>query len=103
MSGIAAKLTSAETLRADFQLFDGRYPSRFLWSKPRPRRDVAAELKLDWDTVTTLEMQYVRAQLKRAGTPERRRSGSTKSRSARATAIATWWAIWCASGPSSSP
>ena len=32
-------------------------------------RDVANELKLDWDTVKTLEMQYMRAQLKRAGTP----------------------------------
>ena len=32
-------------------------------------RDVAKELKLDWDTVKTLEMQYMRAQLKRAGTP----------------------------------
>ena len=32
-------------------------------------RDVAMELKLDWGTVKTLEMQYMRAQLKRAGTP----------------------------------
>ena len=32
-------------------------------------RDVAKELKLDWETVKTLEMQYMRAQLKRAGTP----------------------------------
>ena len=29
----------------------------------------AKELKLDWDTVKTLEMQYMQAQLKRAGTP----------------------------------
>jgi transposase len=32
-------------------------------------RDVAKELKLDWDTVKTLEMQYMRAQIERAGTP----------------------------------
>ena len=32
-------------------------------------RDVAKELKLDWDTVKVLEMQYMLAQLKRAGTP----------------------------------
>ena len=32
-------------------------------------RDVAKELKLDWDTVKTLEMQYMRAQIARAGTP----------------------------------
>ena len=31
--------------------------------------DVANELKLDWGTVKTLEMQYMQAQLKRAGTP----------------------------------
>ena len=32
-------------------------------------RDVAKELRLDWDTVKTLEMQYMRAQIVRAGTP----------------------------------
>jgi len=32
-------------------------------------RDVAKELKLDWDTVKTLEMQYMRAQIERAGAP----------------------------------
>ena len=32
-------------------------------------RDVAAELKLTWDTVKALEMQYMRAQIARAGTP----------------------------------
>src|SRR5712691_13239692 len=38
-------------------------------------RDVAWDLKLDWDTVKTLEMQYMRAQLKRAGTPGPRAVG----------------------------
>ena len=32
-------------------------------------KDIAQELKLDWDTVKTLEMQYMRAQLAKAGTP----------------------------------
>jgi len=32
-------------------------------------RDVAKELKLGWDTVKTLEKQYMRVQLERAGTP----------------------------------
>ena len=32
-------------------------------------RDIAAELKLTWDTVKALEMQYMRAQIERAGTP----------------------------------
>ncbi len=32
-------------------------------------RDVAHELHLDWKTVKALEMQYMRAQLRRAGTP----------------------------------
>ena len=32
-------------------------------------KDIAQELNLDWDTVKTLEMQYMQAQLARAGTP----------------------------------
>ena len=32
-------------------------------------KDIAKELNLDWDTVKTLEMQYMRAQLAKAGTP----------------------------------
>ena len=38
-------------------------------------RDVAQELKLDWDTVKILEMQYMRAQIERAGTPAPRATG----------------------------
>jgi len=40
-----------------------------------PWGDVAKELKLDWDTVKTLEMQYMRAQLAHAGTPGPRAIG----------------------------
>jgi transposase len=32
-------------------------------------KDLAKELRLDWDTVKTLEKQYMRAQLAKAGTP----------------------------------
>jgi transposase len=32
-------------------------------------KDVAKELRLHWETIKTLEMQYMRAQLARAGTP----------------------------------
>jgi transposase len=32
-------------------------------------KDIAQELDLDWDTVKTLEKQYMRAQLAKAGTP----------------------------------
>src|SRR5271154_1955352 len=38
-------------------------------------RDVAKELKLDWETVKTLEMQYMRAQIERAGAPGPRAIG----------------------------
>src|ERR1035437_11111521 len=34
-----------------------------------PIKDIAQELHLDWDTVKTLEKQYMRAQLAKAGTP----------------------------------
>lgn len=32
-------------------------------------KDIADELRLDWDTVKSLDMQYMRAQLTKAGTP----------------------------------
>jgi len=38
-------------------------------------KDVAKELKLDWHTVKELEKQYMREQLKRAGTPAPRAIG----------------------------
>lgn len=38
------------------------------------KRDVARELHLDWKRVKDLEKQYIREQLRRAGSPLRRRS-----------------------------
>jgi len=48
-------------------------------------KDVAEELHRHWKSVKTLEKQYMRAQLRRVGTPARALSGSTRSRSARDT------------------
>src|SRR5260221_216416 len=50
------------------------YTKRFAWHVGRRCRvstvkDVAEELNLDWHAVKTLEVQYMRAQLVKAGTP----------------------------------
>jgi transposase len=56
------------------------YTKRFAYYVGRRCRtttiqDVARELRLDWDSVKTLDKQYMRAQLARAGTPAPRRIG----------------------------
>jgi hypothetical protein len=58
----------------DFLADNAHYTKRFAYYVGRRCRsatikDVAAELKLDWHTVKTLDQQYMEAQLKRAGTP----------------------------------
>jgi len=60
--------------RLDFLADNPRFTRRFAFYVGRrcrqaSIRDVAKELKLDWDTVKTLEMQYMRAQIERAGAP----------------------------------
>lgn len=60
--------------RLDFLADNPRYTKRFAVHVGRrcrqsSIRDVARELRLDWDTVKTLEMQYMQAQLARAGRP----------------------------------
>ena len=60
--------------RLDFLADNPLYTKRFAYYVGRRCRegtikDVAAELGLDWHTVKALEMQYMEAQLKRAGTP----------------------------------
>jgi transposase len=52
-------------------------------------RDVARELRLDWKTVKSLEMEYMREQLRRAGAPHRWSLASTRSASARVTPTAS--------------
>ena len=66
--------------RLDFLADNPRFTKRFAFyvggrCRQASIRDVAKELKLDWETVKTLEMQYMRAQLKRAGTPGPRAIG----------------------------
>ena len=63
--------------RLDFLADNPLYTKRFAYYVGRRCRsatikDVAAELKLDWHTVKTLDQQYMEAQLKRAGTPSPR-------------------------------
>ncbi len=58
----------------DFLADNPRYTRRFAYYVGRrcrqaSIRDVAKELKLDWDAVKTLEKQYMHAQLARAGRP----------------------------------
>lgn len=60
--------------RLDFLADNPLYTKRFAFYVGRRVRtatiqDVARELKLDWHAVKALEKQYMRAQLKRAGTP----------------------------------
>jgi transposase len=60
--------------RLDFLADNPFYTKRFAYYVGRRCRsatikDLAEELNLDWDTVKTLEKQYMRAQLAKAGTP----------------------------------
>jgi len=66
--------------RLDFLADNPRFTRRFAFYVGRrcrqaSIRDVAKELKLDWDTVKILEMQYMRAQIERAGSPGPRAIG----------------------------
>ena len=66
--------------RLDFLADNPRFTKRFAFYVGRrcaqaSIRDVAKELRLDWDTVKTLEMQYMRAQIARAGRPAPRAIG----------------------------
>ena len=66
--------------RLDFLADNPRYTKRFAFYVGRrcrqaSIRDVAKELRLDWETVKTLEMQYMKAQLARAGWPGPRAIG----------------------------
>jgi len=66
--------------RLDFLADNPLYTKRFAYFVGRRCRqasiaDVAKELALDWHTVKALEMQYMEAQLARAGTPGPRAIG----------------------------
>ena len=60
--------------RLDFLADNPRYTKRFAYyvgkrCRASTIRDIAEELGLAWHTVKELEMQYMREQLRRAGTP----------------------------------
>lgn len=60
--------------RLDFLADNPLYTKRFAYYVGRRCRaatikDIAEELNLHWETIKTLEMQYMRAQLAKAGTP----------------------------------
>lgn len=61
--------------RLDFLADNPLYTKRFAHYVAQPAlsastiKDIAEELKLDWDTVKTLEKQYMQAQLALAGRP----------------------------------
>jgi len=60
--------------RLDFLADNPFYTKRFAYyvgqrCRASSIKEVAEELQLDWDTVKELEMQYMKAQLARAGTP----------------------------------
>jgi len=63
--------------RLDFLADNPFHTKRFAFCVGRRCRketiqDVARELKLDWDTVKTLDKQYMKAQLAKAGNPARK-------------------------------
>ncbi len=65
---------SVKRERLDFLVENALHTKRFaLYVGRRCRsgtiRDVAAELRLDWQTVKRLEMDYMREQIRRVGTP----------------------------------
>lgn len=69
-----ANCGKVKTERIDFLADNPFYTQRFAWFVGRrcrqsSVRDVARELKLDWQTVKSLDKQYMAAQLKRAGMP----------------------------------
>jgi len=71
---------SVKRERLDFLADNPHFTKRFAFYVGRrcrqaAIRDVAKELKLDWETVKTLEMQYMRAQIERAGAPGPRAIG----------------------------
>ena len=60
--------------RLDFLANNPRYTKRFAFyvgnrCRQATIQDVAADLDLDWDSVKSLDMQYMQAQLDRIGTP----------------------------------
>jgi len=71
---------SVKRERLDFLADNPRFTKRFAFYVGRrcrqaAIRDVACELRLTWHTAKTLEMQYMKARIARAGTPAPRAIG----------------------------
>jgi transposase len=71
---------SAKRERLDFLADNPHFTKRFAFDVGRrcrqaAIRDFVKESKLDWETVKSLEMQYMRAQIERAGAPGSRAIG----------------------------
>lgn len=69
-----ANCGKVKTERLDFLADNPFYTKRFAWEVGRrcraaSVRDVAKEFRLDWQTVKSLDKQYMAEQLKRAGLP----------------------------------
>ena len=81
--------------RLDFLVENALHTKRFaLYVGRRCRagtiRDVAAELHLDWQTVKRLEMDYMREQIRRVGTPGPKVIGIDEISIRKGTAIGSW-------------
>ena len=81
--------------RLEFLADNSSYTKRFAYYVGRRCRqatikDIAQELGLHWETVKTLEMQYMRAQLARAGTPGPKAIGIDEISIRKATPTASW-------------
>jgi transposase len=68
------KCDAVKRERLDFLADNPRYTQRFAYyvgkrCRSASIKDIATELDLDWHTVKDLEKQYMREQLRRAGTP----------------------------------
>jgi transposase len=77
---VACPVCGVKRERLDFLADNPHFTKRFAFYAGRrcrqaSIRDVAKELRLTWDTVKALEMQYMRAQIERAGTPAPRAIG----------------------------
>ena len=77
---MACPVCGVKRERLDFLADNPHFTKRFAYYVGRrcrqaSIRDIAKELKLTWDTVKALEMQYMRAQIERAGAPAPRAIG----------------------------
>lgn len=89
------KCDAVKRERLDFLANNPRYTQRFAFYVGKRCRSasikgIATELDLDWHTVKDREKQYMREQLRRAGTPRLKSSVSTRSRSVSVTPAVSW-------------